>query len=142
MDLGDPIKRIRKSNHPPLKNNKSNSLKNLTHKNQLERYDNIIQDQIKEGIIEKIDEVCEQEITDGEKVFYLPHRPVIRESVETTILRIVYDAFSKPTKNFVCLNDCLETGLPLQNSMWDILARSWFKHILLCSDIKTCNMGE
>ena len=75
-------------------------------------------------------------------MFYLPHRPVIRESVETTILRIVYDAFSKPTKNFVCLNDCLETGLPLQNSMWDILARSWFKHILLCSDIKTCNMGE
>ena len=51
---------IWKDNHPPLKNNKSNSLrrlsnpvKNLTHRNQFERYDNIIQDQIKEGIIEK-----------------------------------------------------------------------------------------
>ena len=49
---------------PPLKNNKSNTLgrlssvvKNVTHRNQLERYDYIIQDQIKEGIIEKEDEV-------------------------------------------------------------------------------------
>ena len=73
---------IWKDNHPPLKNNKSNSLgrlsslvKDLTHRDQLERYDNIIQDQIKEGIIEKVDEVCEQKITKGEKVFYLSHRP-------------------------------------------------------------------
>ena len=79
MNLGDHMKRIRKSNHPPFKNKKSNNLENLTHKNQLERHDNIIQDQIKEGIVEKVDEVCEQEIADGEKVFYLPHRPVIRE---------------------------------------------------------------
>ena len=50
--------------NPPLKNNKSNTLgrlssvvKNVTHRNQLERYDYIIQDQIKEGIIEKEDEV-------------------------------------------------------------------------------------
>ena len=55
---------IWKDNPPPLKNSKSNSLgrpnslvKNLTHRNQLERYDNIIQYQIKEGIVEKVDEV-------------------------------------------------------------------------------------
>ena len=109
---------IWKDNHPPLKNNKSDSLgrlgnlvKNLTHRNQLERYENIIQDQIKEGIIEKVDEVCKQEIAEGEKVFYLPHRPVVRESAETAKLKIVYDASSKPTKNSVSLNDCLETVL-------------------------------
>ena len=33
--------------------------------------------------MEKVDEVGEQEITEGEKVFYLPHRPVTREPVET-----------------------------------------------------------
>ena len=111
---------IWKDNHLPLKNNKSNSLgrlsslvKNSTHRNQLERYGNIIQDQIKGGIVEKVDEVCEQEITEGEKVFYLPYGPVIRESAETTKLRI-YNA---------SLNDCLETGPPLQNAMWDILVR-------------------
>ena len=111
---------IWKDNHPPLKSNKSNSLvrlsslvKNLTHRNQLERYDNIIQDQIKEGIVEKVDKICEQEVTEGEKMFYLPHRPVIRESAKTTKLRIVYDASSKPTENSAYLNDCLETGPPL-----------------------------
>ena len=114
-DLGDYMKGIWKliwkGNHPLLKNNKSNSLgiisnllKNLTHRNQLERYDNIIQDQIKEGIAEKVDEVCEQEITEGGKVFYWPHRPVIRESAS--------------------LNDCLETVPPLQSSVWDNLVRS------------------
>ena len=60
----------------------SSLVKNLTDRNQLERYDNIIQDQIKDGIVEKVDEVCEQEIAEGEKVFYFPHRPVIRESSE------------------------------------------------------------
>ena len=62
-----------KDNHCPLKKNKSNSLgrlsslvKSVTHKNQLERYDKIIQDQIKKGIVVKADEVCEQETTEGE----------------------------------------------------------------------------
>ena len=81
-------------------------------------------------------EICEQEITEGEKVFYLPHRPVIREAVETTKLGIVCDASSKPTRNSAFLNDCLETGAPLQNSMWNILVRSRFKSILLCGDIE------
>ena len=69
-------------------------------------------------------------------MFYLPHRPVIRELAETTKLRIVYDASSKPTKNSASLNDCLETGPSLQNSLWDILVRSRFKPILLCGDIE------
>ena len=54
-------------------------------------------------------------------MFYLPHRPVIRELAKTTKLRIVHDNSSKPTKNSASLNDCLETGLLLPNSMWDDL---------------------
>ena len=69
-------------------------------------------------------------------MFYLPHRPVIRESAEPTKIRIVYDASSKPTKNSACLDDYLEMGPPLQNSMWDILVRSRFKPILLCGDVE------
>ena len=67
---------IWKDNHPPLKNNRFNShcrlislIKYLTHSNQLEGHDNIIQDQIKEGIVGKVDEVCKQEVIEGEKVF-------------------------------------------------------------------------
>ena len=69
MDLGGfyETNLVWKDNHPPLKRSKSNSLgrlsnlvKNLTHRNQSERYNNINQDQIKEDI-EKVDEVCKQE---------------------------------------------------------------------------------
>ena len=69
-------------------------------------------------------------------MFYLQHRLVIRESAQTTKLRIMYDASSELTKNSASLNDCLEMGPPLRNSMWDILIRSRFKPILLCGDIK------
>ena len=47
---------------------------------------------------------------------------MIRESAETTKIRIVYDASAKPNKDSVSLNECLETGPPLQNSLWDILS--------------------
>ena len=69
-------------------------------------------------------------------MFYFPHRLVIRESTQTTKLRIAYDASSKPTKSSTSVNNCLETRPPLQNSMWDILVRSRFKPIFLCGDIK------
>ena len=94
-----------KDNHPALKNNKSNSLgrlsslvKNLRHRNQLERYNNIIQDQIKEDIVENLDEVCEKEIAKGEKVFYSPHKPVIKESDEKAKLRIALMLSQKQLK--------------------------------------------
>ena len=67
---------MRKDNQPPLKNSISNSfgrlsnlVKNLTRRNQSQRHDNIIQDQIKKDIIQKVDEVSDQEKTEGEKVF-------------------------------------------------------------------------
>ena len=61
---------------------------------------------------------------------------MIRESVETTKIRIVYDVSAKPYKDSVYLNECLETGPPLQNSLWDVLTRSRFRPILLCGDIE------
>ena len=70
------------------------------------------------------------------KEFYLTHRPVIRESAETTKIKIVYDASAKPNKDSVSLNECLETGPPFQNSLWDILIRSRFRPILLCGVIE------
>ena len=55
----------------------------------LTQYDDIIRDQLNQGIVEKVanDPVG--------KEFYLPHRSVIRKSAESTKLRIVYDASSK-----------------------------------------------
>ena len=88
--------------------------KNLIRTNKLGEYDKIIQEQINEGIIEK---VSETKTSEKGKEFYLPHRPVIRESAETTKIRIVYNASAKPNKDSASLNECLETSSLLQNSL-------------------------
>ena len=79
---------IWKESHSLLSDNKYgttgtvfNSVKDLRLTNKLEAYDNIIQDQRANEIIEKVEE---KEVNEPvtERVFYLPHRPVIRESTE------------------------------------------------------------
>ena len=135
---------IWKENHPPLRNNEKSSLerlnnliRNLNRSKNLEAYDKIMQEQIAEGIVENVteSEKCE-ETQNIEKIFYMPHRAVIRASVESTKLRIVYDGSAKTNNSTVSLNDCLETGPPLQNSLYDILVRSRMRPILLCGDIQ------
>lgn len=69
-------------------------------------------------------------------MFYLPHRPVIRTSTETTKIRILFDVLVKANKNYLSLNDCLKAGPLLQNSLWNILIRSRLRPILLCGDIE------
>ena len=111
-----------------------NLTKNLI-RSKLKQYDKIIQEQINEGIIEKLSQT---KASEKGKKFCLSHRPVIRESAETTkiIIIIVYGASANPNKDSVSLNECLDHGPPLQNSLWDILIRSHFRPILLCRDIE------
>jgi hypothetical protein len=103
--------------HPPLKDNATSAkarlgrlLKKMERDpDSLRQYHNIIQDQINQGIVEPAPDV-----PTGDNVFYLPHRPVIKESAETTKMPMVYDASSSETAQAASLNDCLETGPPLQ----------------------------
>ena len=92
----------------------------------------MIEDQLQAGIIEKVDKSKPV----GKREFYMPHREVLRENAESTKLRIVYDASSRPTKECPSLNDCLEPGPPLQNLLWNVLIRNRFKPIALCGDIQ------
>ena len=123
--------------HPPLPNNKVGSLngldslvRKLGRQNTLEAYDKIIQDQIKQGIVER----AENEATNKE--FYIPHKPVVRESAETTKIRIVYDASVRADPKVPSLNDCLETGPPLQNLLWNVLVRNRFHAVAIAGDLK------
>ena len=61
----------------------------------LQEYDQIIQLQIRDGIVETVPD-DEIENTDSESVYYLPHYGVVRRDCETTKLRIVYDGSAKP----------------------------------------------
>ena len=127
-----------KANHDELPNNKASSLRrmnNLLNKlkrepAKLEEYNEKIAEQLREGIVEPApDEIQGRE-------HYIPHKPVRREATETTKLRIVYDASSKPNDASPSLNDCLETGPLLLNRLWTILTRNRMKPIAITGDIK------
>ena len=70
----------------------------------LQEYDSVIQNQIKQGIIQSVEDLGSMEVV---KVHYLPHHAVIRQDKETTKLRVVYDASTK--SDGPSLNDCLYT---------------------------------
>ena len=126
-----------KANHPTLPTNEAGSkrrleqlLRKLERNGQYEEYNSIIQEQIKEGVVEAAPEVATG------KEFYVPHKGVTRENAESTKLRIVYDASARENDKQPSLNDCLNPGPPLQNRLWDILVRSRFYPVLLTGDLK------
>ena len=55
------------------------------------KYDNIIKDQHKKGIIERVNE----KIKEGERKHYIPHHAVFTPAKDTAKVRIVYDASAK-----------------------------------------------
>ena len=69
-------------------------------------YDSITQEQRGIKIIEKVT-VEEGNDTMSDRVFYLPHKLVIRESAETTEIRIVYDASAKACQTSTSLKECM-----------------------------------
>jgi hypothetical protein len=70
---------------------------------------------LEDGVVERVTESAQG------KEFYLPHKPVVRESAESTKVRIVFDASARENESSPSLNECLETGPPLQNLLWNVL---------------------
>ena len=108
-----------KGNHPPLPNNKEGSLRRLAslvrkleRNGSIDDYHAVIQEQLAEGIVERAPNSVE-----GQE-FYIPHKGVLRETAESTKLRIVYDASTRAWDGAPSLNECLNTGPPLQNQLW------------------------
>ena len=125
-----------KGNHPPLPSNEAGSLRRLTglvkklrSQGTIERYDQVIQDQIKTGIVERVVGPAT-----GQHEFYIPHEAVVRDTAETTKLRVVYDASAQARAP--SLNECLNPGPPLQNKLWSVLVRSPFHPVAVTGDIK------
>ena len=126
-----------KGNHRSLPENKWGSIKRLAtlvqrlkKTERLDEYDSIIQDQLQEGIVE------DAEMPATGREFYIPHKAVVKENAETTKMRIVYDVFAKASSSAPSLNDCLESGPPLQNRLWKVLVRGRFHAVALAGDIR------
>lgn len=107
-----------KGNHPPLPDNKCGSLCRLAsltlrleRTEMTERYAEIIERQKNEDIVEPAEEPAEG------REFYILHKTVVREAAESTKLRVVYDASARAHGSAPSLNDCLNTGPPLQNQL-------------------------
>ena len=93
-------------------------------------YDSIIKEQLENGIIEKI-----PENKSGKRVFYMPHKPVIREAATTTKVRMVFDASSKPSREAFSINECMNPGPATQPLLWDILICSRMAPICVIGDV-------
>jgi hypothetical protein len=91
----------------------------------------VIKDQLEQVIVERAKEIPK------EREFYIPHKPVVRESAESTKLRIVYDASARGSENSPSLNECLNPGPPLQIQLWNVLVRARFHPLLLTCRQKT-----
>ena len=95
-----------------------------------DKYEEIIKEQEKEGIIERTPEKSTA------KEFYLPHRAVVKQSEESSKIRIVFDASAKADDKSPSLNHCLETGPSLQNLIWNTLVRNRMQAVMLSGDLK------
>lgn len=84
-----------------------------------EKYFEVFDDLEKRGIIR---EVLPEESDRHNPVFYLPHRPVVRESSQTTKVRPVFDASAKGI-NGVSLNNCLDAGPKMIPDLLKVLLR-------------------
>ena len=126
-----------KGNHPPLPNNKEGSLRRLTslvrklEKNgSIDDYNAVIQEQLAEGMVERaLNSVKGRE-------FYISHKGVVRETAESNKLRIAYDTSARAWDGAPSLNECLNTGPPLQNQLWSVLIQGRFNPVAITGDIK------
>ena len=94
-----------------------------------DRYDDVMQKQIKEGIIERAELPAEPG-----KVSYLSHFAVIRDDRETTKLRVVYNGSAKTRSP--SLNECLYKGENMNPLLFDILLRFRTYPVALSADIE------
>ncbi|XP_043234481.1 uncharacterized protein LOC122387894 [Amphibalanus amphitrite] len=94
-------------------------------------YSEALQEMESAGVIE---EVPSHQLDVSRPTFYLPHRPVVKESSESTRVRPVFDA-SAAGPNGVSLNECLEVGPCLIPSLVDVLLRFRRWQVAVTADI-------
>ena len=105
-------------------------LRNLMSKmkdNVREKYEDFIKEQLEIGIIEEAPEVAT-----GKRVYYMPHKPVIREEAISTKVRMVFDASAKPSFEDYSINECMNPGPPRQ----PLLIRSRMAPVCIVGDVE------
>ena len=94
-------------------------------------YDAVIREQLEKGIVQTVE--C-PEMTNGNRIHYLPHHAIIRQDKNTTKLRVVYDASARA--DGPSLNDSLHVGPKFNQKILDILLRFRSHRVALTADIE------
>ena len=102
----------------------------------LSEYNNIIQDQLKAGIVEKVPTEDLTNEKTATRSHYLPHLAVVRKDRETTKVRLLYDGSAKTSKHEKSLNDCLQTGPNYIPHVFNMLANFRKNPVALTADIE------
>ena len=115
-----PAAKLSNTNEEPRRRCLHNVERKLRRNEKLKiEYDNIVHEQTEQDIIEKVPEQ-----PTGEHVFYMPHKPVVRESATSTKVRMVFNTSAKPHPLANSVNECMHTGPPLQPLLWNIMIRA------------------
>ena len=97
----------------------------------IEQYDAIVKEQLLAGIIEEAPDSL-----GGKRLFYMPHRPVIREGAMSTKVRMDFHASAKPSPEEFSINECMNPGPPTQSLLWNILIRSRLAPVCIVGDVE------
>ncbi|CAB4011187.1 Hypothetical predicted protein [Paramuricea clavata] len=88
----DPGKRPLDTNEQQSRTRLQNVDRKLDKTPELKReYNNIISEQLSQGGVE-----VAPDTSTGDRVYYMPHKPVVRQNATTTKVRMVFDASAKP----------------------------------------------
>ena len=107
--------------------------KSVIAKNRLKEYDEVLQEQVRTGILE---ELPEEEIETNKRCHYTPHHAILREDKATTKLRVVLDGAARSSRFDFSINDCLSKGPNLLVSLLAILLRFRFFQVTVLADIE------
>ena len=98
----------------------------------MRKYDDGIQTQVKQGIIERV-----LDITEGKNLkHYWSHHPVLTPAKHTTKFRVVYDTPLKAKNGDNSLNDCLYCGPILLPDLRGMLLHLRQYPIVILADIE------
>ena len=127
-----PGAKLTKTNELQSRKRLHNLERKLENKESLKQeYTKIVEDQLKDEIIEKVPETAT-----GSRIYYMPHKPVVRDSATTTKVRMVFDASARPDSASNSINYCMYKGLAIQPHLWDILIRARMSPYILLGDVQ------
>ena len=109
------------------------TMEHLRRKELTEKYQEVFDKQLQEGIIEEI----KVNPSDYDKHIWIPHRPVIKmEEQVTTKIRPVFNCSLKTNKELPSLNEAAYPGIDLMGSILKLLFYFRTNKFVLLSDIK------